>query len=384
MSVKVLIVVNAEWYFWSHRLALAKALQSLGFEVIVAAAVERGYQSAIEQEGFRFVTLHLQRRSTVPWQEVGTLKDLFRLYSRERPDIVHHVTIKPVIYGSLAAKAAGVPAIINAITGLGYTFLEQGFGGGVIRTAISGIYKLALSGQRVRVIFQNSDDQTEFISRGIVPYERTVLIRSSGVDHRIFSPESRPAGTPLIVLASRLLWDKGLGELVEAARLLKRRGIEGRVVIVGIPDDENPKSVPVSVLEKWQSESLVEWWGLRNDMPDVLRMASIAVLPSYREGVPRFLLEAAATGLPIVTTDVPGCREVVRHGENGFMVPPRNTEALAQALETLLCDSVLRERMGARSREIAIAEFSEDRVIRETMVVYRDLLGNKWPKAQSL
>ncbi len=179
-------------------------------------------------------------------------------------------------------------------------------------------YRVALSGQQTRVIFQNPDDRALFVSRSVVPIDRTVLIRGSGVDVSQFVPSSEQSGLPIVLLASRLLWDKGVGELVEASRRLKKDGIACRVVLVGVPDPGNPKAIPVSLLERWQAEGVVEWWGLRNDMPEVLKAASIVVLPSYREGIPKILLEAAASGRPIVTTDTPGCREIVRHGENGL------------------------------------------------------------------
>lgn len=385
MRPRILIIVNAEWYFWSHRLSLAKALQAQGFEVVVAAAVERGYRTAIEDQGLRFIPLRLQRRSTSVVKELASLWELINLYRAERPSLVHHVTIKPVLYGSLAAKLAAVPAVMNTVPGLGYVFLRAGWRPWLLRQLISVMYRVALAGNSVRVIFQNPDDRDSFIANKLVAPQRTRLIRGSGVDIHRFTPAPEPAGTPIILLASRLLWDKGLAELAEAARLLQQKGVACRVVIVGVPDRENPNAVPATTLEAWQSEGIIEWWGLRDDMPRVLQMTSIVVLPTYYpEGVPKILLEAAACERAIVTTDVPGCREIVRHGDNGLLVPPRNARALADALETLLCDPALRARMGQRGREIVVAEFSEEQVIRETLTVYRDLLGQHWPQAEGV
>lgn len=379
MSPRILIVVNAEWYFWSHRLSLAKALQAHGCTVVIAAAVERGYQSAIEGQGLRFIPLHLQRRSISPSAELASLHELFQLYRRERPDLVHHVTIKPVLYGSLAARVSGVPAVINTIPGLGYVFMESN--GRLLREAISAVYALALSGRHVRVIFQNPDDRQIFVSRKLVSPERAVVIRGSGVDVYRFVPSPEPSGIPIVLLASRLLWDKGVGELVEASRRLRQDGVSCRVVLVGVPDDENPNSIPVAMLEGWHAEGVIEWWGLRDDMPNVLRQATIVTLPSYYpEGVPKILLEAAAAGHPLITTDTPGCREVVHHGENGFLVPVRDATALADAIRVLLQDARLRVPMRAKSRELAVAEFSEERVLDETLRVYRELLGAQWPE----
>jgi glycosyltransferase involved in cell wall biosynthesis len=378
MNLRILIVVNSEWYFWSHRLSLAKALRSAGCDVLVAASDERGYSDSIVAEGLRFIPLRLQRRSLAPHRELASIWELFRLYRRERPHLVHHVTIKPVLYGSIAAKAARVPLVINAIPGLGYMFLGQDWHVRLRQQVALAAYRVALSGQQTRVIFQNPDDRALFVSRSVVPLDRTVLIRGSGVDVSQFVPSPEQSGLPIVLLASRLLWDKGVGELVEASRRLKKDGIACRVVLVGAPDPGNPKAIPVSLLERWQAEGVVEWWGLRNDMPEVLKAASIVVLPSYREGIPKILLEAAAVGRPIVTTDTPGCREIVRHGENGLLVPPYEPVALAQALHRLLQDPVLRAQMGKQGRAIVTAEFSEEQVIKETLSVYSELLRERW------
>ena len=377
----ILIVVNAEWYFWSHRLSFARTLRDHGCQVTIAAAVERGYQQAIEKEGFRFIPLQLQRRSFNPRRELASLFELVRLYRKERPALVHHITIKPVLYGSLAAKVAGVPAVINTIPGLGYLFLQTGLRGSILRCGALAAYRLALSGKHLKVIMQNPDDLQIFVSAKVVPIERVILIRGSGVNIHEFVPSPEPPGPPVVLLAARLLWDKGVGELVEASRLLKQNSVECRVVIVGEPDPENPNSIPTESLNGWQKEGIIEWWGLRDDMPSVLRMANIVALPSYYpEGVPKILIEAAASGRPIVTTDTPGCREIVRHGENGFLVPTQDPIALAGALHTLLNDTALRMKMGSRGREIAVAEFSEERVIKETLAVYRELLGDRFPQ----
>ena len=380
----ILIVVNAEWYFWSHRLPLARALRDHGCQVIIAAAVERGYQQAIEKEGFRFFRLQLRRQSSNPWREIVNLLELFRLYRKQRPDLVHHITIKPVLYGSLAAKAACVPLVINTIPGLGYLFLQTGLRGSILRYVASSAYRLALSGKHSHVIMQNPDDLRMFVSKKLVPVDRVTLIRGSGVNIHEFVPSPEPPGLPVVLFTGRLLWDKGLQELVEASRLLKKDGIRCRVVIVGVPDPENPNSVSEETVRAWQMEGIIEWWGLRNDMPKVLSLSAIVVLPSYREGVPKFLLEAASAGRPIITTDVPGCRETVVQGENGLLVPPRDPVALSRAIRTLVCNSNLRKEMGIRSREIAVSGFSEERIIEETLNVYRTLLGPKWPQSKAI
>lgn len=379
-SPHVLIVVNVDWFFWSHRLTLAKAAQEAGCRVTVAAGVERGYDEAIRREGLRFVPLDLDRSSRAIGRELTSIRSLVRLYRWEKPDLVHHVTIKPVLYGSLAARLSRVPAVVNAISGLGYMFSAGSRTGRLREYAASAAYRLALGGDNTRVIFQNREDRALFLERGLVPERRTVLIRGSGVDLSRYTATPEPDGIPTVLLASRLIWDKGIGDLVEAGRRLKSRGRKFRLVLVGLPDTANPNSIPIEDIQRWQQEGVAEWWGQRDDMPEVMRMANIVTLPTfYREGVPKVLLEAAAAGRPIITTDAPGCREVVRHGENGLLVPARDPAALTEALDRLISDPGLRQRMGLRSREIAEAEFGERQVIDQTLTLYRELLGALWP-----
>ncbi|HOE18451.1 MAG TPA: glycosyltransferase family 4 protein [Syntrophorhabdaceae bacterium] len=376
-KTRILFVVNAEWYFYLHWLFLAKSLLDMGYEVVIAACVERGYDSIIKEYGIRFIPLlFLQRRSTNWYQEIACLKELYNLYISEKPDLVCHITIKPVIYGSVIAKITGIKKVINLISGLGYTYLMRGVRGLFFRVATLLAYKLAFSGKLVRIIFLNHDDESEFIKWGIVSQKKSAVIYCPGIDIDKFKPTHQASnGIPILLLASRFLWDKGIAELIEAVRQLKLLCVEFKVVLVGAPDDENPTSIPVNILKGWESEGLVECWGFRKDMPEVLRMADIAVLPSYREGMPRFLVEAAATGLSIVTTDVPGCREVVRNGVNGFLVPVKNVEKLVEALLILIKDADLRRSMGERGREIAVNEFSVEYVIQQTLSVYNDLLS---------
>jgi glycosyltransferase involved in cell wall biosynthesis len=382
---KILIVVNVEWYFWSHRLALARALQAKGCEVVVVAAVERDRRADIEALGFRFVALTLQRRSTSLVQEARTWWELYRLYRSEKPDLIHHVSIKPVLYGSVAARLARVPAVVNTIPGLGYMFQGRGAKAWAREWIASIAYWIALSGRRTRVVFQNPDDQGLFVRRRLVDPARATTILGSGVDIERFRATQEPAGVPIILLASRLLWDKGIGELVEAARQLRSRGLSFRVAIVGVPDDENPNSVPAGTLKKWHDDGDIEWWGLRADMPEVYASATIVALPTYyREGVPLTLLEAAASGRPAVTTDAPGCREAVQDGVTGLLVPPRDPGALAEALQRLLEDAELRARMGVAARALAVGQFSEGRIIAQTLAVYGQVVSRRERAAESV
>jgi glycosyltransferase involved in cell wall biosynthesis len=374
---RVLFVTNVEWYFLKHHLSLARALREWGLEVTVAAAVERGQGAAVSGEGFRFVPLRMKRHSYSLPDLLRAIAELHRLYRKEDPDLIHQVTIKPVICGSIASRLARAPAVLNTIPGLGYMFIGQDGKSRLRRRAAILAYRAALAGSGSLVIFQNPEDRSLFVQHRIVPPSRCRLIRGVGVDVNEFKPSADPAtgGLPIVLMASRLLWSKGAGELIQATRLLKARGLRFRTVLVGEPDESNPDSLAESTLREWEKEGIAEWWGRRDDMPAVLREASVVVLPSYREGLPQVLAEAAAAGKPVVATDVPGCREVVRHGENGLLVPPRDPQATADAMARLLGDAALREEMGRRGREIAVREFSDEVVVRQTLEVYEELLG---------
>lgn len=370
-ALRILYVVNVDWFFLSHRLPLARAARARGADVYVAAA-DTGHAKRIRDEGFTFIPLPMSRKGTHPWEQARSVLFLLRLYRRLQPSLIHHVTIKPVLYGSVAARLAGTSAVVNAISGLGYVFSSDR-GGGPLRALAEGVYRVAL--RRGRTIFQNPEDRAQFVAAGMVRGEDTVLIRGSGADCARFAPRPIPPGPPVVALPSRMLWEKGVGTFVEAARLLRARGRSARFVLVG-PTDENPTAVPEAQLRAWQEEGVVEWWGSRDDMPGVMAAASVVALPTYyKEGVPKVLLEAAASGRPIVTTDIPGCREVVHDGVNGFLIPPKDVAALADAIDRLLASPELRARLGAVGRERALAEFSEEIVVEQTMRLYDEVLG---------
>ena len=364
---KLLFVVTEDWYFVSHRLPLAVAAQAAGFEVAVATRAGR-QADVIRNAGIRLIPSALSRRGGNPLAEVMAL---WRLYRGEKPDLVHHVALKPVLFGALAAWLARVPAQVNAVAGLGWLFTSSGRVVRLVRPVLRGMLARLLNQPHSLTIVQNPEDKA-LLERSGVPAARLRLIRGAGVDVQIFYSVMPPPGPVCIVLVARMLWDKGVGEFVEAARRLTETGVNARFVLVGDPDPANPASVPESTLRGWHGQHGVEWWGRRDDMPAVLQAAHIACLPSYREGLPKSLLEAAACGLPIVTTDAPGCREVVRDGVNGLLVPVRDAEALAAALEKLIGNAELRRRMGGQSRVRAETEFGQEIVIAQTLAVYRE------------
>ncbi len=366
---KLLFVVTEDWYFVSHRLALAVEARRAGFDVAVATR-EGVHGQVIRDAGLKLIPFALSRRGGNPVMEIARL---VRLYHRERPDIVHHVALKPVFYGAFAARLAGVSRVVNAVAGLGWLFTSGGLAIRQLRPVIRKVLARLLAAPGCHTIVQNPDDQNLLIGAGVTQAQLH-LIRGAGVDTDIFAPGDMPQLPVTVVLAARMLWDKGVGEFVSAGMRLHSAGVFARFVLVGEPDAANPASVPLATLKSWNGRNGIEWWGRREDMPEVLKEAHIACLPSYREGLPKSLLEAAACGLPIVTTDTPGCREVVTDGENGFLVPVKQVDALASALKRLIVDADLRRKMGERSRVLALAEFSQDQVIQQTLAVYREAL----------
>lgn len=371
---RLLLSSNTDWYLYNFRLALAEYMRAAGLEVVLVSPYGR-FVPSLKQHGFRWIPWELGRQSTAPWGEIDSLRQIYAIYRREKPDLVHHHTIKPVLYGSLAARLAGVPAIVNSITGRGYIFLGEERKARVLKRLVLPLYRLAFRSPRCGVTFENETDRDYFLTNRLVPKERTWLIEGVGVDPQRFTPQPEPAGTPVIMLAARMLWDKGVGVLVEAARQLKAE-IPVRVVLVGEPDPGNPGTVSSQTLEKWHVEGIIEWWGWRPNMPEVYNQSHIVTLPTmYGEGVPTTLLEAAACGRPLVASDIPGCRQVVLDGQNGFLVPANDPAALAQTLKRLAGDSALRGRMGAASRQLVMRKFTHAQVHAATLEVYQHILG---------
>lgn len=374
----ILFLVTEDWYFCSHRLPIARAARDKGMKVIVATRVV-DHGTRIEREGFRVIPLKMRRRSKNPLREMASIVELVRLYRRERPDLLHHVALKPVLYGSLAARIAGIPAVVNAMAGLGYVFSSDQSQAKIMKAFVRLGFRWLINRPNTRVLLQNPDDRRALIDSGAILPERTNLIQGSGVDTKRFAPFPEPDQTTIVVtLVARMLRDKGIPEFVEASKRLKQEGLPIRAVLVGTPDPENPTSIPRAQLEAWQSEGWVEWWGQRDEIPEVWAQSHVAVLPSsYGEGVPMSLIEAAACGRPAVTTDRPGCREIVQDGVNGLLVPEKNPAALAQAIRKLAASAELRGRMGREGRMRVEKHFSEEIVVGETLDMYRSLLESR-------
>ncbi len=382
---RLLFLITEDWYFWSHRLDLARAARDAGFDVSVATRVT-DHGELIRREGFRLHPLRLERRSRHPLADLTAILEIVRLYRREQPQLVHQVAMKPILYGSLAAWVAGVPVVVNAFAGLGYAFTDRGPRRGALRFLLLRALQVAIGLSRSVAVFQNAEDREDLVTRGIVRPERTRVIAGAGVDTEQFVPGEPASGAPVVLLASRMLWDKGVADFVRAAQLVKSRGVQARFVLVGRCDPHNPAAIPPSRLQEWVDKGDVEWWGHREDMPAVLASATVVVLPSFREGLPKVLLEAAACGKPVIATDVPGCRAVVRHQSNGLLVPPQDPDALADAIVSLVADAHRCAAMGRAGRDMVVREYSVSKIAGATLALYRELLdrrGEGW-HAQAL
>lgn len=371
MKKKLFIVVNVEWFFLSHRLPIALEAQKKGYDVTIFATEEKGQGPFIEQHGLKFVKLPTTRSGTNIITEIRVLFFLYHYYKKYKPDIVHHVAVKPVTYGSIAAKLSKVPRVINALSGLGFLFINAEKNKWLHRIVTSA-FKYGFKNPNIRFILQNHDDYNLIKSTSLLKEDQLCLIKGSGVDLSIFAYSEIPKVSPVVVLLpARMLWDKGVGEFVLCAQILKKKYKQQvHFVLAGESDVANKSGIEKAQLEQWNKEGDVEWIGHQSDIMKWYQNAHIIVLPSYREGLPKSLIEACAIGRPIVTTDVPGCREVVTDGENGFLVPQKDFLTLAEKIEILINNPDFRIEMGKKGRLKAEKEFSIENVIEKTLELY--------------
>ena len=376
---KIILSANTDWFLHNFRTSLSGYLREHGFEVVFISPPGK-YVPSFAENGYRWIPWEVGRQTIQPWREIPSIRQLLKIYRAERPDLVHHHTIKPVLYGSLVTRLLGMDNVVNSITGRGYVFLSNEVRAQALKYPIAWLYRFAMKHDNYALIFENNTDREYFIKNIFAPAERTWLIPGIGVDTNRFSPQPEPTSTPLVLFSGRMLWDKGVGVLVEAARVLHSQ-LKVRVVLVGEPDPGNPASISHEQLTAWQEEGAVEWWGWRQDMPRVYAQSNIVTLPTmYGEGVPTVLIEAAACGRATVTTDMPGCRDVTIHERTGLVVPVNDSQALARALLRLISDSELRGRMGLAGRQLILDKFSSDRVNEATLKVYQHVLGNSSPQ----
>ena len=385
--MRVLLFANTEWYLYNFRRSLAHRLREEGHEVIMCAPAGP-YIQKLAALGFLCYVAPMGRRSLNPLSELRLVIWLYRLLRSERIEVVHGFTIKCVVYASIAGRLAALrnalPVRVNSVTGMGYVFSSDDLSARLLRPIVKALFRFSLSGSGSNIILQNPDDLAFFTDIIGIPADRTSLIAGSGVDLQRFQPrtpaerDARTGGRVRVLLAARLLWDKGIAEFIESARRLRADGKNFELLLAGTPDVGNPAAVPEAEVRAWVDEALVNWLGHVDDMPALFRTIDIVVLPSYREGLPKTLIEAAACGLPLITTDVPGCREVITDGVEGLLIAARDGAALARAIARLGDDPMLRERQGEAARRRAIAEFDDRSVNSRTVAVYqRTLLASR-------
>ncbi|MDY0272045.1 MAG: glycosyltransferase family 4 protein [Advenella sp.] len=372
MSRKILFVVNNPAFFLSHRLPIALKAKEEGYEVAVATMPGEAV-AQIVAHGLTHFVIPMSRSGMNPFAELKTIYALCRLYRRYRPDLVHLVTIKPVLYGGIAARLARVKAVVYAISGLGFIFTRQRKGVDWVRQITQLLYRLALGHANSRVIVQNDNDRQILLDIGAMQETQAVKIRGSGVDVTVFATQPEPEKPVVVTMAARLLKDKGVMEFVKAAGISARCGSEIRWQLAGTPDPGNPASVSQADMESWGTA--VEVLGEVKDIANLYAQSHIVALPSYREGLPKSLVEAAACGRAVVTTDVPGCRDAIAVGKSGLLVPVRDAQKLYEAVARLAADDNLRLSMGKEGRILALEEFDIRKVVARHLAIYRELLS---------
>jgi len=372
---KLLFIVNVDWFFISHRLPIALEAIHKGYEVHIATTITDRLDFLLDK-GLIVHPINLHRSQSGVFAITSEFLEIFSLVRKISPDIVHLVTIKPVLLGGLATRLLRTPSVVSAISGLGFVFTNNGFTTLLRRKMVSVIYRLALGHSNQRVIFQNIDDKKQLSKLTRLSLDNSTLIQGSGVNLSLYKVLPLPNGSPIVLLASRLLIDKGVREFVHAAELVNKTKVRARFVLVGEIDKFNPGSIQEQELSTWKENGLVELWGYRNDMENVLSNATIVVLPSYREGFPKILVEAASCGRAIITTDVPGCRDAIESDVTGLLVPVGNARTLAKAVSELLNDPSLCKKMGVAGRERAERLFDIKKIVVEHTDIYKQLSRN--------
>lgn len=371
---KILFLVNVDWFFISHRLIIAEEAQKRGYEVIVVAE-DTGRAKEIEEKGIKFIAVKLSRSGINPYYELITLFNFLKIFIKYKPDIVHLITMKPVIYGSIVAKLLKIKGVVNAVSGLGYNFTESR--NNMVSRTMLKLMKFGFKNENVIIIFQNKDDFNELKSLNVIaPANKIFLIKGSGVNLDEFYPTAFPSFDKVkILLPIRMLWDKGVGELNEASKLLKAQYFDKiEFVLAGLIDEQNKSSVPVKYIEQWEEKDYVKWIGYQRNMFDVYSDAHIVVLPSYREGIPKSLIEGCAMGRAIVTTNAVGCKECVDEGVNGLKVPVKDSISLAKSIAYLIDHPNKIIEMGKASRLKAEKEFDVQFVLEKHFDIYSQFI----------
>ena len=335
------------------------------------------HRKVIENAGVEIIDWPLDRSSKNPLTELNAIKSIISSIRKFRPDIIHSVAMKPVIYSAIASIFTGLDNRIFALAGLGFVFTSNRRSAKILRPFLKVIFSLLFKGKKTKLILQNPDDRRQLLSKGVINPKNIRLIRGAGVDTKTFSFKTIPSNMPIIILPSRMLWSKGIQDFIDCAKVINIDNIMARFVLVGTPDDQNPDSISTQLLTEWHKDGVIEWWEFQSDMPNVFHQSTIVCLPTtYGEGLPKSLLEAASCGRPIVTYDVPGCREIVKDGYNGYLVQPKSIDGLVEAIILLINNYKLCVQMGKNGRKLVEKHFTQEKIARETIAVWEEVLAS--------
>ena len=374
--LRILFIISEDWYFVSHRLYLAKVAINSGYKVALLSHFTN-HREIIEAEGIKTIAWPLNRSSRNLYKEIEAIKSIVSTIRQFKPSMIHSVAMKPVIYSAIACNLSGLKSRIFALAGLGFVFTSSKRSAKILRPFLKVIFSLLFKGKKTKLILQNPDDQRQLLSKGVINPKNIRLIRGAGVDTKTFSFKTIPSNMPIIILPSRMLWSKGIQDFIDCAKVINIDNIMARFVLVGTPDDQNPDSISTQLLTEWHKDGVIEWWEFQSDMPNVFHQSTIVCLPTtYGEGLPKSLLEAASSGRPIVTYDVPGCREIVKDGYNGFLVKAKRVDGLVEAISKLLNDRELCIEMGKNGRKLVEKHFTQEKIAKETMAVWEELLAS--------
>ena len=374
--MKILFIISEDWYFVSHRLALAKSAIQVGYNVALLSRYTN-HRKAIENANIETIDWPLDRSSKNPIKELIAIISVISSIRQFRPSIIHSVAMKPVIYSSIASLFTGLDNRIFALAGLGFVFTSNKSYAKILRPFLKVIFSLLFKGKKTKLILQNPDDQRQLLSEGVINLKNIRLIRGAGVDTKTFSFKTIPSNMPIIILPSRMLWAKGIQDFIDCAKVINIDNIMARFVLVGTPDDQNPDSISTQLLTEWHKDGVIEWWEFQSDMPNVFHQSTIVCLPTtYGEGLPKSLLEAASCGRPIVAYDVPGCREIVKDGYNGYLVQPKSIDGLVEAIILLINNYKLCVQMGKDGRKLVKKYFTQEKIAQETMAVWDEVLAS--------
>jgi glycosyltransferase involved in cell wall biosynthesis len=371
---KIFLTANTDWYLYRFRFSLAASLRREGLEPVFVSPPGR-FVPRLEEGGFRWIQWNMDRRGVSPWKEIMTVIQFNSILTREKPDLIHNHTIKPVLYGSLTARLVHQCLMINAITGRGYLFINPPVGVKLLRALVVPVYRFVTNHPSFVTLFENQSDLEYFASLKMFTRTRNVIVPGVGVDSELFSPQPEEAGTPVVAYVGRLLWDKGVDTFVRAAELLKASKQPTRMVLIGTTDPGNPASIPEKLIVQWANSGVIEWWGWQEDMPEIYRQCHVVVMPSLSEGLSTTILEAMSSERAVIATDVPGCRELVHHQETGLLVQPGNPQELAHAIHSLLADETLRRQLAQAGRQLVLEKYTINRINDLTLRLYHEILG---------